>query len=163
MTSKHDQPQSDSGRGRGSGGAAPIDPTRRDPAAIALRMEDLTLWAIERATMFPRNHKFTVGDRLIDTCLEVTTMLVEASYLPRGRAKLQHLHRASRALTRARLLVRVAQRLWGQRSIDEASDIAGAPLATGCNVGQPQEYGGGRLGRDHGARGYDERRRRGWR
>lgn len=74
-------------------------------------MEDLTLWVIERTATFPRAHKFTLGDRLIDTCLEITTALVEATYLPRGRAKLHHLHAASRALTRARVLVRLAQRL----------------------------------------------------
>lgn len=111
MTTNQDDPSSTAAPTRGSGGGAPSDPDRRDPAAIALRMEDLTLWAIERAAGFPRDHKFTVGDRLIDSCLDVTTALVEATYLPRSRAKLHHLHQASRALTRARVLVRVAQRL----------------------------------------------------
>ena len=56
----------------------------------------------------PREHKFTVGDRLIETCLEVTSGLVEASFV---RDKLALLAAASRALTRARVLARVARRL----------------------------------------------------
>jgi len=111
MTSKPTDPSSTADPSRGSGGGAPSHHEPRDPAALALRMEDLTLWVIEHAAKFPRAHKFTVGDRLVETCLDVTTILVEATYLPRGRAKLQSLHRASRSLTRARVLVRLAQRL----------------------------------------------------
>lgn len=48
----------------------------------------------------PRDHKFTLGDKLVETCLEVTTLLTEASYV---RDKLTLLASASRALTRARL------------------------------------------------------------
>jgi hypothetical protein len=71
-------------------------------------MEDLLVWVIERAAKMPREHKFTVGDKLVETCLEVTVLLVEASFV---RDKLPLLARASRGLTRARVLVRVAQRL----------------------------------------------------
>ena len=71
-------------------------------------MEDLTVWVIERAAKFPRDHKFTVGDKLVETCLQVTTLLTEASYV---RDKVALLAAASRALTRARVLVRIAQRL----------------------------------------------------
>lgn len=109
MTSKPHNPQPSANTPRGSGGGAPSE--RRDPAAIALRMEDLALWAIQHAAKFPRTHKFTVGDRLVETCLDVTAALVEATYLPRGNAKLQRLHHASRSLTRARVLIRIAQRL----------------------------------------------------
>jgi uncharacterized Fe-S cluster-containing radical SAM superfamily protein len=75
---------------------------------IALRMEDLLVWVIERVAKMPREHKFTVGDRLVETCLEVTTLLTEASFV---RDKHGLLLAASRALTRARVLVRVSQRL----------------------------------------------------
>lgn len=71
-------------------------------------MEDLTVWIVERAAKMPREHKFTVGDKLVETCLEVTTLLTEASYV---RDKLALLAAASRGLTRARLLVRIGQRL----------------------------------------------------
>jgi hypothetical protein len=102
MSSKQEDPPEGE---RGSGGAAPgarserSEPIRGgqppgEPAAIALRMEDLTLWALERAAKMPRDHKFTVGDRLVETCLDVNAALVEASFV---RDKLGLLHTASSA------------------------------------------------------------------
>lgn len=99
------------------GGEAPAGPSERcepnprapaEPAALALRMEDLTLWAAERVAKMSRGHTFTVGDRLLETCLEVTTLLVQASFV---RDKLRLLAAASRGLVRARVLVRLAERL----------------------------------------------------
>ncbi|MSP60863.1 MAG: diversity-generating retroelement protein Avd [Myxococcales bacterium] len=78
------------------------------PPVIALRMETLLTWTVERVAKFPRDHKFTVGDRLIETCLDITTALVEASY---KRDKAHELAAASRALVRARVLVRLAAHL----------------------------------------------------
>lgn len=49
------------------------------PPSIALRMEGLLAWTVERLVKFPREYKFTVGDRLIETCLDITSHLVEAS------------------------------------------------------------------------------------
>jgi hypothetical protein len=43
-------------------------------------MESLLRWVPERVTKFPREHRFTVGDRPIETCLDVMENLVEASY-----------------------------------------------------------------------------------
>lgn len=34
-------------------------------------MEGLLTWTAERVAKFPRDHKFTVGDRLLETCLDV--------------------------------------------------------------------------------------------
>jgi hypothetical protein len=80
---------------------------QKAPAApvIALRMEQLLVWVVERVAKFPREHKFTVGDRLIETCLNVMECLVEAS-LQREKHKLLAL--ASRGLVRARILARLA-------------------------------------------------------
>ena len=87
------------GKYRGREAEAPV---------IAVRKEELLVWEMERAGKKPREHKFTVGDRLVETCLEVTVLLVEASYTKEKQALLVS---ASRALTRARVLARVAQRL----------------------------------------------------
>ena len=85
---------------------------RRDwggaPAVAAVRMEPVTLWVIGRVEHFPRRHRFTVGDRWIETCLEVQTSLVEASYVGRKRELLLS---ASRGLVRARVLARMAAAL----------------------------------------------------
>jgi hypothetical protein len=67
-------------------------------------METRLVWVVERVAKFPREHKFTVGDRLVETCLDITSHLVEDSY---RRDKHAELSAASRALVRARVLVRL--------------------------------------------------------
>jgi hypothetical protein len=42
-------------------------------------MEDLTHWVMERVAKMPREHRFTVGGRLLETCLEVTLLLCLAA------------------------------------------------------------------------------------
>lgn len=49
-------------------------------------MEPLSLWVLKRVEGFPRNHKFTVGDRLIESCLQAQTSLVEGSQPGPSRA-----------------------------------------------------------------------------
>ena len=78
------------------------------PAVAAVRMEQVLLWVIGRVDDFPRKNRFTVGDRWIDTCLDVQTSLVEATYARDKRALLSS---ASRGLVRARVLARVAASL----------------------------------------------------
>ncbi len=70
-------------------------------------MEEVTHWVIERAAKMPREHKFAIGEKLVETCLDVTCLLVEASYT---RDKLGLLAQASRGLVRARVLARLATR-----------------------------------------------------
>jgi len=100
------------GRGeaeRGGGReAAAVGGNRAAPPVIALRMETLLTWVAERVAKFPRDHRFTVGDRLIETCLEVMGLLVDASY---RRDKQASLAAASRGLVRARVLARLARSL----------------------------------------------------
>jgi len=87
------------------------------PPVIAVRMETLLQWVVERVAKFPREHKYTVGDRLVETCLDITCCLVEASY---RRDKQADLAAASRALVRARVLVRLARSL---RCMSEAQHL----------------------------------------
>ena len=56
----------------------------------------------------PRSFAATTSGLFLRTALEVTTLLCEATFV---RDKLSLLGQASRALTRARILVRIAQRL----------------------------------------------------
>lgn len=67
---------------RTAGREAAGDRKHRPQAApvIALRMEGLLAWTVERVAKFPREHKFTVGDCLVETCLDITSHLIEASY-----------------------------------------------------------------------------------
>ncbi|MCC6215909.1 MAG: four helix bundle protein [Polyangiaceae bacterium] len=80
-------------------------------------MESLLVWVVERVAKFPREHRFTVGDRLIEVCVDVLSALVEASF---KRDKAALLAAASRALVRARVLARVARRL---RLLTEAQQL----------------------------------------
>jgi hypothetical protein len=70
-------------------------------------MEDVTHWVVERVAKMPREHKFAIGDKLVEACLDVTCALVEATYI---RDKLGLLAQASRGLVRARVLARLANR-----------------------------------------------------
>jgi hypothetical protein len=102
----------------GSGGGAPGGPSRA-PATpvIALRMESLLQWVAERVAKFPREHRFTVGDRLLVTCIEVMENLLDASYRHDKHASLAV---ASRGLVRARVLMRLAH---GLRCVSEAQHL----------------------------------------
>ena len=55
--------------------------SRPAPAVVALRMEDITLWVVQRVAKMPREHKFAIGDKLVEACLDVTCTLVEATYV----------------------------------------------------------------------------------
>jgi hypothetical protein len=70
-------------------------------------MEDISHWVIERVAKMPREHKFAIGDKLVEACLDVTCALVEATYV---RDKLGLLAQASRGLVRGRVLARLAGR-----------------------------------------------------
>lgn len=87
------------------------------PPVVAVRMETLLAWVCERVAKFPREHKFTVGDRLVETCLDVMDHIVEASY---RRDKHTDLAAANRLLVRARVLVRLARTL---RCMSEAQHL----------------------------------------
>jgi hypothetical protein len=63
---------------------------------VALRMEDITHWVLERVAKMPREHKFALGDKLVEPCLEATCALVVATYV---RDKLEAaVARSARAL-----------------------------------------------------------------
>jgi len=113
---------------------------RRPPPAapvIALRMEGLLTWTAERVAKFPRDHKFTVGDRLLETCLDVMAALTDAAY---RRDKREVLAAASRGLVRARILARLArvllclseaQHLHFARESDEVGRMLGGWIRSG--------------------------------
>jgi hypothetical protein len=58
----------------------------------------LWLWLLPKAEKFPRSYRFTVGDRLISTGLDLLLLLVEAAY---AREKAAMLEAAARKTKRA--------------------------------------------------------------
>jgi hypothetical protein len=101
------------------------------PAVAALRMEGLLLWVIQRCDDFPKKHRFSVGDRWIDSCLDIETGLVEATYV---RDKRGLLAAASRGLVRARVLARLAATLHAI-SLDQQAHFDRESLEVGRMVG----------------------------
>jgi hypothetical protein len=62
-----------------------MDNARRTGAAVEAHYQFL-LWLLPSVEKFPRSHKFTVGDRIEITALNVLEALVDATYT-RDRAE----------------------------------------------------------------------------
>ena len=71
-------------------------------------MEALTLWVVQRVAAMPREHKFSLGEMLVKTCVTITGLLIDATFT---REKQAMLIEASRALTRSGVLVRILHQL----------------------------------------------------
>ena len=54
---------------------------------------------------FPKNHKFTIGDRIQMIALDVLEALIEATYT---KERTQHLRRANLGIEKRRFLLRLA-------------------------------------------------------
>ena len=51
------------------------------PGAIVVgKTYDLMLWIVQKVEKFPKSYRFSVGQRLIDTGLDLLLLLVEAAY-----------------------------------------------------------------------------------
>jgi len=77
------------------------------PQAVQL-CHDLLLWLIPHLDKFPRNRRFTLGDRLEKTLLDVLERLIEAAYSQQKRYVLSN---ANRKLEILRHLWRLALEL----------------------------------------------------
>ena len=80
---------------------------RNEVPAVA-KTYDLVLWLLPHVAKFSRAHRFTVGERVEATALEILELLVEASYT---RQKQELLRTANRRMERLRYLVRLAKDL----------------------------------------------------
>lgn len=68
----------------------------------------LTRWLAERVARFPKAHHYTVGQRMVNTLLDVQELLIEAHY---SKEKRELLRRVNLLLERLRLLTRLAKDL----------------------------------------------------
>jgi hypothetical protein len=62
------------------------------------------LWLIQATEKFPRSHKFTFGDRVHNTALDVLEALIETTYT---RDRAQHLRCANLGIEKLRYLLRL--------------------------------------------------------
>lgn len=67
---------------------------------------DINKWLVQRCARFPRSFKFTLGDRIQTTALDLNLALVETVH---AQAKDRPLHRANRLLDQLRILLRLAR------------------------------------------------------
>lgn len=68
----------------------------QEPAIVSARAYDLSLWLFQKAEHLPRAHRILLGDRLIDSGLDLLLFLVRAAYLPaRSPHKAELLDRAA--------------------------------------------------------------------
>ena len=49
---------------------------------------ELMLWMIPQLDKFPRNRRFTLGEKIEQSLLDVLSLLIEATYTKRGKSRL---------------------------------------------------------------------------
>ncbi len=81
-------------------------PTDAPPAVQ--KTYEFVLWLVQKVEHFPRSYRFTVGDRVTASALDLLTLLVEAAYT---RQKERPLESASQRVNALRYLLRLAKDL----------------------------------------------------
>lgn len=74
---------------------------------ILTRIFDLLAWLLPKVETFPKAHRFTVTQRLMNAALDCQDA-VFAAQSHRGRERISALHKADAALNRLRLYLRLA-------------------------------------------------------
>lgn len=106
------------------------DNSKRTGAAIEAHYRFLA-WLVPTIEKFPKNHKFTVGDRIQNIALDVLEALIEATYT---KERAQHLRRANLGIEKLRFLLRLAADLrlldrrryeHAARTLDETGQLIG--------------------------------------
>lgn len=130
------------------------DNARRTGAALEAHYQFIA-WLVPVLEKFPRSQKFTLGDRMHQTALDVLEALIEATYT---RDRRGHLARANLGLEKLRYFIRLAMEFrsldtrryeHAARSIDQIGRLVGAWIkAHGSHNGEPAEpaHLGGRHG-----------------
>ncbi|MFQ5401195.1 MAG: diversity-generating retroelement protein Avd [Anaerolineae bacterium] len=81
----------------------------RPEMPIFSRTFDFLTWLLPVTNHFPRAHRFTVTQRLLDAAFDLSERLEEAN-MRRGRARLERLNLADEALAKVRHYLRLAHR-----------------------------------------------------
>jgi hypothetical protein len=88
-------------------------------------------WLAPVIGKLPKDHKFTLGDRIYGIALDITESLIEATYT---RERQGHLRRANLGIEKLRVLIRLASALrlldrrryeYAARSLDETGRLIG--------------------------------------
>ena len=88
--------------------APPSSPPPVHGPVVVDKTYDLALWLIQKVEKFPKSYRFSVGQRLIDTGLDLLLLLVDAAYRKDKREPLRTAGLRTNAL---RFLLRLAHDL----------------------------------------------------
>jgi hypothetical protein len=75
---------------------------------VVQKTYEFSLWTMQKVGSFRRSFRFTLGDRLVITVLDILTRLVDATY---SRDKARILSEVNAMLNRLRFLLRMAKDL----------------------------------------------------
>ena len=100
---------------------------------IFTRTYDLLTWLLPATNHFPRAHRHTFTQRLLDAAFDLRERLEEAN-ARRGPARLERLERADEALSRVRLYLRLAS-TWGWLSRGQYEHVSGMTVEIGKLLG----------------------------
>ena len=107
------------------------DNSKRTGAALEAHYQFL-LWLGNALEKFPKDKKFTLGDRIQNPALDVLEALIEATYT---KERILHLRRANLGIEKLRFLLRLATDLkvldrrkyeFAARTLDETGRSVGA-------------------------------------
>jgi len=79
-----------------------------ETAVVVQKAYEWNLWILPKVEKFPKSYRFSVGQNLVDTSLDLLMLLVDATYQTRNAAPLAA---AVGKVNRARYLVRMAKDL----------------------------------------------------
>lgn len=114
------------------------DNSKRTGAALEAHYQFLA-WLIPVIDRFPKSQRFTLGDRLENTALDVLERLIEATYTRERRA---HLQSANLGIEKLRFLLRLSADLTlldkrryehAVRTLDETGRLIGGWLKVSTN------------------------------
>jgi four helix bundle protein len=84
------------------------NPSGETAAVVVQKTYDLVLWLVPKLEKFPKQHRFTLGQRIFDNALDLLSSLVEAAYTTE---KAPMLRTASRKTNVLRYLLRLSKDL----------------------------------------------------
>ena len=100
---------------------------------IFTRTYDLLTWLLPATNAFPRAHRHTFTQRLLDAAFDLRERIEEAN-LRQGRARRERLSLADEALARVRVYLRLSAR-WGWLSDGQYAHVAAMVAEIGRLLG----------------------------
>ena len=79
---------------------------KQETAVVVTKTYDVVLWVLNKVEHFPRAHRFSLGERLMDAALDLLMTLVQAAY---ATEKVVLLRQASLKTNCLRYLLRLAK------------------------------------------------------